>query len=86
MKEHEEKRRRVVLAYQNVFASDDGKLVLEDLARQLFANKQTYIGGIPDASAFNQGMREAFLWIRGRIDTDLEAPKQTHAQTKEETT
>lgn len=63
----------LILTYKKVFSGEDGKRVLEDLERQLFANGQTFVPGSPDVSAFNAGMREAYLRIVRRIEYDLDA-------------
>lgn len=76
-------QRRLIQAYQNLFQTEDGKLVLDDLSRNLFENEQTFVIDSPDQSAFNQGSRRAILWIRWRIGMALEPQGEETAITKE---
>jgi len=54
----------VAQAYRSLFAaSDDGRRVLEDLARYCRAGCTSFVAGDPHQTAFNEGARDAFLHI-----------------------
>jgi len=53
-------------AYQRLFATHDGQIVLEDLARGAFVDDSTY-GGDRDTMLINEGCRRCFLNICKKI-------------------
>ena len=53
----------VAHAYRNLFAADEGRLVLDDLARYCRAGTTSFTAGDPHQTAFNEGARDTFLHI-----------------------
>ncbi|HTI86318.1 MAG TPA: hypothetical protein VL966_06920 [Alphaproteobacteria bacterium] len=50
-------------AYRNTFAGDDGRRVLNDLARYCRFGTTSFVPGDPYQTAFNEGARDAFLHV-----------------------
>ena len=75
----------LVRAYNRLFASEDGKRVLEDLSRACYESAVTFVNQNPTGTAFNEGKRFVMLHIRRRIATDLEHPPEPVARTEKET-
>jgi hypothetical protein len=61
-------RKELIAAYKGTFATESGVKVLADLSQSCMEQQQTFVPGAPDATAFNQGMREVILRIRRRLD------------------
>ncbi len=73
---------QVAKLYQNLFDSEEGQLVLEDLRNRCYVNCSTAFQLVSDGKLFysseeqqnNEGMRAAFLHIEGQIN--YEKPKE----------
>jgi len=48
--------------YKFVFQSDEGQKVLQDL-RERFYDRETFVRGEPDTTAYNQGARGVLFYI-----------------------
>ncbi|MGE5537326.1 MAG: hypothetical protein ACM30I_01820 [Gemmatimonas sp.] len=76
----------IAAAYRAVFAGDEGRRVLADLARYCRFGTTSFVAGDPHQTAFNEGARDAFLHIvelTGITATeaaDLLALDQSHSQ------
>lgn len=57
-----------------MFGSENAKAVLEDLAKAMLADASTFDPN-PRVHAFNEGRREAVLYIRRRIEEGRRPPK-----------
>jgi len=66
----EDGRKQLILDYQEIFGSDAGKRVWDDLTTRLNFRSRIIPMGMPDATAFELGKREAFLYILDKIDAD----------------
>lgn len=60
-------------AYQRLFSTDDGKLVLEDLCKRYFIfDTLVKRGDDRDTILTNEGKRAVVLFILGLLNADLE--------------
>ena len=48
--------------YKLVFKSDEGQKILQDL-RERFYDRETFVRGEPDTTAYNQGARGVLFYI-----------------------
>jgi hypothetical protein len=55
--------------YRQVFTTEDGKAVLEDLEKRFHLMATTFERGDPHFSAFLEGQRSVLLAIKGMIKT-----------------
>jgi hypothetical protein len=80
-----EEQRALLVAYKKCFATDDGVVVLADLARFCMERRSTYVRG-NDAlqTAFNEGSRTVILEIRKKLEADLEHPPPMRTISEEE--
>lgn len=67
----------LIQIYKNVFNSDGGKLVLEDLRRRCYAHTSTSLDSdgvnvLADEMQRNEGKRMVLLMIETFLDVDLE--------------
>ena len=70
--QREEERIALFIKYKNLFASEYGKEVLEDLARFCGFNRCSYGNkNDPYDAVFYEGMRNVFLYIKDKIDKEL---------------
>ena len=60
------------IAYKQVFNSDNGKKVLEDLEKRCSYHTTTHIKGDSHESAFLEGTRSVVLFIKNMITKQLE--------------
>jgi len=60
------------IAYKQVFNSDNGKKVLEDLEKRCGYNMTTHIKGDSHESAFLEGTRSVVLFIKNMLTKKLE--------------
>ena len=60
------------IAYKQVFNSDNGKKVLEDLEKRCSYHTTTHIKGDSDESAFLEGTRSVVLFIKNMLTKKLE--------------
>jgi len=70
------KEKGLILAYQEVFGTPKGKKVLKDLMRIGRILQPSYVIQDPHATAHNEGMRRAILYILDKINMDAEAVAQ----------
>lgn len=57
------RRKELLAAYHDCFASPHGQLVLRDLAKLCHLGRGTYTAGAPDMVAFLEGQRSVMLHI-----------------------
>lgn len=57
--------------YKEVFGSEAGKMVLQDLLSRFYMWRTTAGVGGPDDQAIREGMRNAALYILSQVDADL---------------
>lgn len=67
MKQDEKIQR--ILDYANVFGSEAGKRVLEDLKKSFYFYRSTYVAGDPQATFVNEGSRLVPMKIEHIIKT-----------------
>jgi hypothetical protein len=60
------------IAYKQVFNSDNGKKVLEDLEKRCSYHTTTHIKGDSHESAFLEGTRSVILFIKNILTKKLE--------------
>ncbi len=75
--EYAEIKKKEKAAFQRLFASEDGEIVLSYLSRTCFENRPTYVPGDTHESAFREGVRGVILRIRSLLKE--EKPKQEKA-------
>lgn len=56
--------------YKTVFSTEDGKWVLEDLAKRCYEHITTF-NSDAKMMAFNEGRRSVYKYIKSMIDKDL---------------
>lgn len=61
----------VIGAYQRLFNTDDGKVVLKDLAKASGFTATSFVDS-PYSTAFNEGARTLFLRIVQTINTNID--------------
>lgn len=61
----------LIQAYRNIFSSEDGQTVLQDLKELCFFNRTSFVQGCPDLSHFNEGSRMVLLHITNMLDPDV---------------
>ena len=61
----------IELAYQRVFSSKDGKIVLQDLAEICRITQTTFVPGDAQAIYINEGCRAVFLAIAQKINMEM---------------
>ena len=59
---------QLIIAYKQVFESDNGKKVLEDLERRCGYHTTTHIKGDSHESAFLEGTRSVVLFIKNMLN------------------
>ena len=67
--------KQLVIAYKQVFNSDNGKKVLEDLERRCSYHTTTHIKGDRHESAFLEGTRSVILFIKNMLNKKHEEEK-----------
>ena len=72
--------RELALAFQKLFASENGKLVLEEISRMCKENKPTYVDMNPNGSAYHEGQRSIILGIRNMLNKTFNQPEQERAE------
>lgn len=64
-----------VIAYQTCFNTPHGKAVLKDLEKNCFINT-TAFSTDPYLSAYRNGYRDVFTYIKRQTNKDLHKPEQ----------
>ena len=59
---------QLIIAYKQVFESDNGKKVLEDLEKRCSYHTTTHIKGDSHESAFLEGTRSVVLFIKNMLN------------------
>lgn len=59
---------QLMIAYKQVFESDNGKKVLEDLEKRCSYHSTTHIKGDSHESAFLEGTRSVVLFIKNMLN------------------
>lgn len=67
----QKKKNVVIYAYKRLFDTEDGKIVLKDMARSCHFDDSTFTGD-PYETAFREGERHLFLRIIRTINADPE--------------
>ena len=67
-------------AFQSLFESENGKLVLSELSRMCNENKPTYVDQNPNGSAYKEGQRSVILGIRNQLNKEFNKPDQETAE------
>ena len=65
---NEKDLKQLNLAYKQVFESDNGKKVLEDLEKRCSYHTTTHIKGDSHESAFLEGTRSVVLFIKNMLN------------------
>ena len=65
---NEKDLKQLNLAYKQVFESDNGKKVLEDLEKRCSYHTTTHIKGDSHESAFLEGTRSVILFIKNMLN------------------
>tara|TARA_B100000029_G_scaffold277031_1_gene271521 strand:- start:1857 stop:2069 length:213 start_codon:yes stop_codon:yes gene_type:complete len=60
--------KQLTIAYKQVFESDNGKKVLEDLEKRCSYHSTTHIKGDSHESAFLEGARSVVLFIKNMLN------------------
>lgn len=82
----DEAKKQLVLDYQEVFGTDAGQRVLNDLAVHLNFNSSFAVAvqsGLPMHVGSELGKREGFLYIKDKIEADPNIELQEVAETEE---
>lgn len=72
---NEKDLKQLNLAYKQVFESDNGKKVLEDLEKRCSYHTTTHIKGDSHESAFLEGTRSVILFIKNMLNKKPEEEK-----------
>ena len=64
--------KQLTIAYKQIFNSDNGKKVLEDLEKRCSYHTTTHIKGDSHESAFLEGTRSVVLFIKNMLTKKLE--------------
>ena len=64
--------KQLTIAYKQIFNSDNGKKVLEDLEKRCSYHTTTHIKGDSHESAFLEGARSVILFIKNILTKKLE--------------
>ena len=64
--------KQLVIAYKQVFNSDNGKKVLDDLEKRCSYHTTTHVKGDSHESAFLEGTRFVILFIKNMLTKRLE--------------
>ena len=59
---------QLMIAYKQVFESDNGKKVLEDLEKRCSFHTTTHVKGDSHESAFLEGTRSVILFIKNMLN------------------
>ena len=70
-KEHQDAVELLERQYQRLFMSEDGLVVLGDLAKHCYIQASTYVAGCTDAMLINEGARRIFLYIAQKVRMEL---------------
>jgi hypothetical protein len=62
---------KTIAQYKELFNSDVGKIVLEDLKKRCFVNQTTFTAGDAYHTAFKEGKRYVILQILSMLNTDM---------------
>lgn len=77
-----ERKEAIIRAYKRLFDSDDGKVVLQDLAKSCNFSLSSFDSD-PYRTAYNEGVRSVILRLFDILDTDLEIIIQLLKREKE---
>ena len=64
--------KQLVIAYKQVFNSDNGKKVLDDLEKRCSYHATTHVKGDSHESAFLEGTRSVILFIKNMLTKKME--------------
>jgi len=64
--------KQLTIAYKQIFNSDNGKKVLEDLEKRCSYHTTTHIKGDSHESAYLEGARSVVLFVKNMLTKKLE--------------
>jgi len=64
--------KQLVISYKQVFNSDNGKKVLDDLEKRCSYHTTTHVKGDSHESAFLEGTRSVILFIKNMLTKKME--------------
>ena len=73
-------QKELALAFQELFATDNGKVVLKELSRMCKENKPTYVDQNPNGTAYYEGQRSIILGIRNILSKTFNQKEQENAK------
>ena len=73
-------QKELALAFQELFATDNGKVVLKELSRMCKENKPTYVDQNPNGTAYSEGQRSIILGIRNMLSKTFNQKEQERAE------
>ncbi len=76
----QEKQKELAIAFQRLFASENGNLVLDEISRMCNENKPTYVDQNPNGSAYREGQRSIILGIRSQLNKTFNQIVQENAK------
>ena len=76
----QESQKELALAFQHLFASENGLPVLNELSRMCNENKPTYVDQNPAGSAYKEGQRSIILGIRSQLNKTFNQKEQERAE------
>lgn len=81
----DENKKQLILDYQEVFGTDAGRRVLNDLENRFYFKgsfEAVVQAGASEYTALQLGKREAYLYIIDKIEADPNAVVQEEAETE----
>jgi len=70
LKQFEKQIKGVREAYQRIFNSDDGKIIISDLEKRCHFWSTTNVKGDSHESAYMEGQRSVLLFIKSMLQND----------------
>jgi len=78
--ERQEAQKELAKSFQDLFSSELGKTVLNEISRMCNENKPTYVDQNPNGSAYKEGQRSIILGIRNLLNKTFNQPVQERAE------
>lgn len=72
-----DKAKQLIRDFQGTFGTPEGKRVLDELSKECFEGRNTFVLNNPDGTAFNEGKRYVILYIRDMLTKDPNVVRQT---------
>ncbi len=77
-------RKTILAAYKDALGGPAGEVVLDDLAAAAHMGRTTHVAGDPYESAFREGARAFYLFVKSRLDEALGRTERPEVAEKEE--